>query len=139
MTTLAGDIRALVKQGAEIRSGETTDLGTLTLQRRPSRALVGRVVDTAGVPVGDACVELGVIRPPPVDEDDPPGGFHAHRTVYTTPDGRFLFPDIPPTPMLARATDPAYRDSATIAIPTAAVCPGDPPAITLVVSPRDAE
>jgi hypothetical protein len=132
-----GDIASRVNV-AEIRSGEITDLGTVSLLRRHSRALAGRIVDAAGAPVGDVCVELGVIRPPPVDEDDPPGGFHAYRTVYTTPDGLFRIPDIPPTPMLARATDPAYRDSTSIAIPTLAVSPGDPPAITLVVSPRDA-
>jgi len=137
--SLIGGAWTVARQEIEVRSGETTDLGTLTVARdRPGRTLTGRVVDPTGAPLGNVRVDLGVIRPPPVDVDDPPGGFHAHRTAYTTPDGSLRIADIPPTPMLALATDFVYGASATLAIPTAAVCPGDPPAITLVLSPRDA-
>jgi len=45
-----------------VQSGATMDLGTIRVPR--SRTLFGRVVDSAGAPVGGAHVEVGVIRAP---------------------------------------------------------------------------
>lgn len=46
--------RAAVREGLEVRSGETTDLGSLLLER--SLPLAGRVLDPAGRPVAGARV-----------------------------------------------------------------------------------
>src|SRR5262249_36880330 len=86
LTFSGGNAVYFTNPGVEIRSGTTTDLGTLTPPR--GRSVVGRVVDTTGAAVGGAKVELGVIRPAPTDADDPPAGFHAYFQTSSDPGGR---------------------------------------------------
>jgi protocatechuate 3,4-dioxygenase beta subunit len=123
------------RRSVQIDPGATTDLGTLIATR--SRTLAGRVVDRSGSPVAGARVELGVIRPEPLDVDEPKAGFHAYRTALTAPDGAFRVLEIPPAPMTAIASDPAYGSSAPVAVPGIPATPGDPPPITLVLSDRE--
>jgi Carboxypeptidase regulatory-like domain len=126
------DFPALYRDQVEIRSGATTDLGTLIGTR--ARALGGRVVDGAGVPVAGARIGLGVIRPAPVEPDDPPAGFHAYRTALAAPDGRFVIGVLPPVAQTAIASAVGFGSSAPVVIPGEASVPGDPPEVTFVLS-----
>jgi hypothetical protein len=126
------DFTAFYKPGIEVHSGATTDLGTLTAPR--SRTLVGRVVDGSGAPIGGAQVEVGVIRPPPIEVDDPAAGFHAYRSAVAAPDGTFRVSHVPSAPMIAIASAPSYASSEGTAILGGPGAPGDPPPVTLVLS-----
>ncbi|HEY6178536.1 MAG TPA: carboxypeptidase regulatory-like domain-containing protein, partial [Kofleriaceae bacterium] len=123
----------------EIRSRATTDLGTLTASS--GRMLVGRVVDASGAPVGGARIEVGVIRPDPIDEDDPVGGFHAYCSGVAARDGAFRVTGVPPTPMIIIASDAAGRRSEAIALPGnppgSLEVPDDPPPFTIVMRRAD--
>lgn len=115
-----------------VQSGATLDLGTIRVPR--SRTLFGRVVDSSGAPVGGAQVEVGVIRAPPIEVDDPPAGFKAYRSAVAAPDGTFRVNHVPPAPMIAIASAPPYVSSEGVAVPGGPSAPGDPPPVTLVLS-----
>jgi len=99
--------------------------------------LAGRVIDASGAPIGGARVEVGVIRPDPVDEDDPAGGFHAYRSAVAAPDGTFRVTRVPPTRMTVIASDAAGGSSDPIVLPGnpagSLEVPDDPPPVTIVV------
>ena len=80
-------------------------------------------------------VEVGVIRLPPVEVDDPPAGFHAYRTSVSAADGTFRVYHMPPAPMVVVASVPTAGSSEPVAVPGLPDTPGDPPPVTLVLSP----
>jgi hypothetical protein len=129
------DFLGVSRPQVDVQPGATTDLGIVTMTR--SRTLVGRVVDASGSPVGGAKIEVGVIRPDPVDPDDPPAGFHGYRAGVAAPDGTFRISWMPPAPMVAIASDPTYGSSDAIPVPGGPSAPGDPPPITLLLTGTD--
>ncbi len=126
------DFIAFTQSTTLVQPGATIDLGTLRVAR--SRTLFGRVVDSSGAPVGGAQVEVGVIRAPPIEVDDPPAGFKAYRSAIAAPDGTFRVNHVPPAPMIAIASAPAYASSEGAAVPGGPSAPGDPAPVTLVLS-----
>jgi hypothetical protein len=60
MSAWCSTSRAVVLRGVRVEPGETVDVGTVTAL--PGRQVIGRVLDSAGVPVPDARVKL-VVQP----------------------------------------------------------------------------
>jgi len=78
-----------------VRAGDTLDLGDVVLVAE--RAITGRVVDAAGLPVPAAIVEVR-------------GGPTGSRAM-TGPDGRFAIPHLPPGDVVLDATDVGLADT----------------------------
>jgi hypothetical protein len=121
------DFTVFGKHDVEIKSGTTTDLGTITAM--PGRTLVGRVVDSSGTPVGIAQIDFGIIRLAPADDEVPSTGFRLYRTVIAKRDGTFSVA-LPPEPLTAFASDPDHGTSAAVAIPGG---PNTPSPITFML------